>query len=36
MNVDGKAMRTIWLETDGSTVDVIDQTKLPHRFETVR
>jgi methylthioribose-1-phosphate isomerase len=36
MKVDGKPMRTIWVEPDGSTVGVIDQTKLPHRFETVR
>ena len=36
MKVDGKAMRTIWGEPDGSTVGAIDQTKLPHRFETVR
>src|SRR5438105_1907367 len=36
MKVDGTAMRTIWLEPDGSTVGAIDQTKLPHRFEIVR
>jgi methylthioribose-1-phosphate isomerase len=36
MKVDGKPIRTIWVEPDGSTVRVIDQTKLPHRFETVR
>ena len=36
MKVDGKAMRTIWVEPDGSTIGAIDQTKLPHRFETVR
>src|SRR5262245_38952641 len=35
MNVDGKPMRTIWVEPDGSTVGVIDQTLLPHRFATV-
>jgi methylthioribose-1-phosphate isomerase len=33
MKVDGKPMRTIWVEADG-TVGIIDQTKLPHRFET--
>src|SRR5947207_3429063 len=36
MNVDGKPMRTIWLESDGSTVGAIDQTQLPHRFATVQ
>src|SRR4051812_40830119 len=36
MNVDGKPMRTIWLEPDGSTVGAIDQTQLPHRFATVK
>ncbi|MCZ6834932.1 MAG: S-methyl-5-thioribose-1-phosphate isomerase [Planctomycetota bacterium] len=32
MNVDGKHYRTIWLGSDGSSVEVIDQTKLPHEF----
>ena len=32
MKVDGKPYRTIWLGTDGTTVQVIDQTLLPHRF----
>src|SRR5712692_8665883 len=36
MKVDGKPTRTIWLETDGWSVGVIDQTLLPHRFATVR
>jgi methylthioribose-1-phosphate isomerase len=36
MKVDGKRMRTIWLEPDGWSVGVIDQTALPHRFVTVR
>ncbi|MEA2936763.1 MAG: methylthioribose-phosphate isomerase [Alphaproteobacteria bacterium] len=36
MNVDGKPTRSIWLEPDGSTVGVIDQTRLPHRFATLR
>lgn len=34
MNIDGKAWRTIWLELDGRSVGVIDQTQLPHRFST--
>jgi methylthioribose-1-phosphate isomerase len=35
MNVDGKHYRTIWLAGDGRTVEIIDQTKFPHRFEIV-
>ncbi len=36
MNIDGKPYRTIWLEPDGATVAIIDQTKLPFALETVR
>jgi methylthioribose-1-phosphate isomerase len=36
MKVDGKAMRTIWLEPDGWSVGVIDQTALPHRLSIVK
>src|SRR5689334_19851393 len=36
MKVDGRPWRTIWLEPDGWSVGVIDQTRLPHRFETRR
>jgi methylthioribose-1-phosphate isomerase len=36
MKVDGKHTRTIWLEPDGWSVGAIDQTRLPHRFETIR
>jgi methylthioribose-1-phosphate isomerase len=36
MHVDGKPTRTIWLEADGRSVGIIDQTKLPHRFVTLR
>jgi methylthioribose-1-phosphate isomerase len=36
MKVDGQAMRSIWLEPDGWSVGVIDQTVLPHRFKTAR
>lgn len=32
MNVDGKPFRTIWLAEDGETVEIIDQTRLPHEF----
>lgn len=35
MNIGGKAYRTIWLNEDGKSVEIIDQTKLPHVFETV-
>ncbi len=35
MQVDGQAYRTIWLSSDGESVAVIDQTKLPHRFEVL-
>src|SRR5262245_5092117 len=34
MKVDGKHTRTIWLEPDGQNVGIIDQTRLPHRYET--
>ena len=34
MKIDGKHYRTIWLGTDGKSVEIIDQTKLPHKFET--
>jgi methylthioribose-1-phosphate isomerase len=36
MKVDGKPLRSIWLEPDGWSVGVIDQTVLPHRFATAR
>src|SRR5260370_36714975 len=36
MKVDGKDMRTIWVEPDGWSVGIIDQTALPHQFTTVR
>jgi methylthioribose-1-phosphate isomerase len=35
MKVNGQLYRCIWLEDDGRTVGIIDQTKLPHLFETV-
>jgi methylthioribose-1-phosphate isomerase len=35
MNVDGKPYRTIWLNPDGWSVGIIDQTRFPHVFETV-
>ena len=38
MKVNGTPMRTIWPEGAGAAdgVSIIDQTRLPHRFETVR
>jgi methylthioribose-1-phosphate isomerase len=40
MKVDGKQMRTIWVESDGANnatcVGAIDQTLLPHRFATIK
>jgi methylthioribose-1-phosphate isomerase len=35
VKINGKPYRTIWLGTDGKSVEIIDQTKLPHKFETV-
>jgi methylthioribose-1-phosphate isomerase len=36
MKVDGKPTRTIWVESDGHSVGIIDQTLLPHRFATLQ
>ena len=36
MQVDGVARRTIWLAPDGWSVEIIDQTRLPHAFVTLR
>jgi len=33
VKVDGRSYRTIWLNQDGSSVDVIDQRWLPHAFK---
>jgi len=35
MKVNGKPMRTIWLNDDGWSVEIIDQTIFPFCFETV-
>jgi methylthioribose-1-phosphate isomerase len=35
MNVQGRPMRTIWLGQDGHTVEIIDQTRLPHELVIV-
>lgn len=34
MRINDRDFRTIWLDADGRRVHVIDQTGLPHRFET--
>jgi methylthioribose-1-phosphate isomerase len=34
MRVNGRPYRTIWLKADGASVEIIDQTLLPHRFAT--
>jgi methylthioribose-1-phosphate isomerase len=36
MRVQGKPMRTIWVEAAGAAVGIIDQTRLPHEFVTRR
>src|SRR5215831_11484775 len=36
MRVKDKHYRTIWPSEDGRSVEIIDQTKLPHRFVTTR
>jgi methylthioribose-1-phosphate isomerase len=35
MKVDGTPYRSIWLAADGRTVQIIDQTRLPHEFRIV-
>ncbi|HEX4095613.1 MAG TPA: S-methyl-5-thioribose-1-phosphate isomerase [Caulobacteraceae bacterium] len=35
MRIDGRDFRTIWLDDSGRDVLVIDQRRLPHRFETL-
>ncbi|WP_448202804.1 S-methyl-5-thioribose-1-phosphate isomerase [Azospirillum sp. sgz302134] len=36
MKIDGVPYRTIWLAKDGWSVEIIDQTKLPHDFAVAR
>ena len=36
MKIDGRPYRTIWLADDGHSVEVIDQTALPHAFKVAR
>lgn len=34
MKIDGQHYRTIWRAEDGESVEIIDQTRLPHEFAT--
>ena len=36
MKVNGKPYRTIWPAADNAAVEIIDQTRLPHEFVTLR
>jgi methylthioribose-1-phosphate isomerase len=36
VKVDGKSYRSIWLAEDGWSVEIIEQTLLPHAFKVVR
>ncbi|MDH3666802.1 MAG: S-methyl-5-thioribose-1-phosphate isomerase [Paracoccaceae bacterium] len=36
MKINGKPWRPVWLENDGWAVGIIDQTRLPFAFETLR
>jgi len=36
MLIEGRLTRTIWLEDDGASVGILDQTKLPFRIERAR
>jgi methylthioribose-1-phosphate isomerase len=35
MRIEGRHYRTIWPGAEPGTIEIIDQTRLPHRFETV-
>jgi methylthioribose-1-phosphate isomerase len=36
MKIDGKPFRSIWVNEDGWSAGIIDQTRLPHEFVTLR
>src|SRR5690349_25101108 len=36
LKIDGVAYRSIWVADDGWSVEIIDQTKLPHAVKTLR
>src|SRR5690606_27122615 len=35
MQVNGQTLRTIWFDEDSGEIRIIDQTSLPHRFQTL-
>lgn len=35
MKINGKPARTLWLQDDGWSIGILDQTRLPHAVETV-
>jgi methylthioribose-1-phosphate isomerase len=36
MLIEGRWMRSLWIEADGFSVGIIDQTRLPHELKTLR
>src|SRR6266849_5699092 len=36
MLIDGRHMRGVWVEADGWSIGIIDQTRLPHAVTTLR
>jgi methylthioribose-1-phosphate isomerase len=36
MLIDGKHVRGVWIEDDGWSIGIVDQTKLPHAVKTLR
>src|SRR5476649_2518725 len=36
MLIDGKPTRGVWIEADGWSIGIIDQTRLPHAVKTLR
>jgi len=36
MKINGKHYRSVWLSEDGSTVEILDQTKLPYELEIIQ
>jgi hypothetical protein len=35
VRIGGKPFRTIWPDSDAASVQIIDQTRLPHEFEII-
>ncbi len=36
MEINGKHYRSVWLADDGTTVEILDQTKLPYELEIIQ